>query len=160
MQPKFSDVESWQQAELLMQPAFIRLLDNIRKQLDESNWKGTYQEVPVWPETVSDEMKAKVQLLQTELKTAAPDQVDAIEQALAELPTPHPGYELCLQRDDRQVCVDIWEICYQICFQPTAVGQPVEIDQSLIDSAGEVDWHRLDDKTKALVEELFGNLRD
>ena len=158
MKPKFQDIESWQQAELLMQPAFIRLLDNLRKQLDESNWQGIYQDVPVWAEEVSEEVKTKVRLLQAELKTAAPDQVEAIEQALAALPTPYPGYELCLQRDDRQLCIDMWEICYQICFQPTEPDQPVAIDTSLIDATGDVDWQRLDDKTKALVEKIFVDL--
>ncbi len=158
MQPKFQDIESWQQADLLMQPAFIRLLDNIRKQLDESHWQGTYQDVPVWVEEVSEEVKTKVRLLQAELKTATPEQVEGIEQALAALPTPHPGYELCLQRDDRQLCIDMWEICYQICFQLTEPGQPVAIDTSLIDATGDVDWQRLDDKTKALVEKIFGDL--
>jgi len=31
--PKFSNITSWEQAELLMQPAFIRIIDHIRKQL-------------------------------------------------------------------------------------------------------------------------------
>jgi hypothetical protein len=158
MRPKFQDIESWQQAELLMQPAFIRLLDNIRKQLDESQWQGTYQDVPVWAEAVSDEVKAQVRLLQAELKTATPDRVEAIEQALAALPTPHPGYELCLQRDDRQVSIDMWEICYQICFQALELGQPVIIDQSLIDATGDVDWNCLDHKVKTIVEKFFGDL--
>lgn len=158
MPPKFSDIESWQQAELLMQPAFIRLLDNIRQRLDESDWKGTYRDAPVWAAAVSEEVKAKVGLLQAELKTATPDQAAAIELALAALPTPHPGYELCLQRADRQIYLDLWELCYQICFQATASGQPVVIDTNLIDATGDVDWQRLDDKTKILVEQMFRNL--
>ncbi|NES95189.1 MAG: hypothetical protein F6K32_08135 [Desertifilum sp. SIO1I2] len=45
MVPKFRDTTSWQQAEVLMQPALLRVVDNIRKQLDVSGWKGTYEEV-------------------------------------------------------------------------------------------------------------------
>lgn len=45
MVPKFTDTTSWQQAELLMQPALLRVVDNIRKQLEISNWKGTYEEI-------------------------------------------------------------------------------------------------------------------
>jgi hypothetical protein len=158
MQPKFQTMEAWQQAELLMQPAFIRLIDNLRKQLEQSTWKGTYRDVPMWAEDVSEEIKLKVQLLQEELKTATPEQADDIRQALAELPLPNPGYELCLEQDDRQVCIDMWEICYQVCFQSTAAGQPVLIDTSLLNAMGEVDWHQLDNKAKLLVEQIFANL--
>jgi len=41
---KITDTVAWQQAELLMQPTFIRIIDNIRNQLDESAWKGTYED--------------------------------------------------------------------------------------------------------------------
>ena len=36
MNPKFKDIIAWEQAQLLMQPAFIRVLDNLRKQLELS----------------------------------------------------------------------------------------------------------------------------
>jgi hypothetical protein len=29
MNPKFKDITAWEQAQLLMQPAFIRVLDNL-----------------------------------------------------------------------------------------------------------------------------------
>ena len=45
MIPKFKDTETWQQAELLMQPTLIRLLDNIRKQAEKSDWQATYEDV-------------------------------------------------------------------------------------------------------------------
>jgi len=45
MNPKFKDITAWEQAQLLMQPAFIRVLDNLRKQLENSLWKGTYTEI-------------------------------------------------------------------------------------------------------------------
>ncbi len=45
MKPKFKNPEAWQQAELLMQPALIRLVDNIRSQVEPANWTATYQEV-------------------------------------------------------------------------------------------------------------------
>jgi len=38
MSPKITDTVAWQ-AELLMQPTFIRIIDNIRNQLDESAWR-------------------------------------------------------------------------------------------------------------------------
>ena len=65
MMPKFADITSWEQAELLMQPAFIRIIDQIRKQLEESTWKGTYQDVLIWSTGTTEETKAIVtQLLQ------------------------------------------------------------------------------------------------
>jgi len=124
MKPKIKDRLAWQQAELLMQPALIRVLDTIRKHLETSGWKGSYETVQ----------------------------------------TPYPGYLLKLERDAREVSVDIWDLCYQICFRdysPThADGETreVEIDTNLIDDAGEVDWNRLDRKTRDIIEDLFANL--
>jgi hypothetical protein len=130
MKPKLKDSLAWEQAQLLMQPAFIRVIDNIRKQLDESEWEGTYQ---------------------------------AIE-------TPYPGYLLCLTHDDRSVKVDLWNLCFQVCFlsynspeiemadRAAYASQEVEIDTSLIDETGDVDWHRLETKTQKLVQQIFANL--
>lgn len=124
MTPKFKDTRAWEQAQLLMQPALIRAIDNIRKQLEDSPWKGTYQEVQ----------------------------------------TPYPGYKLHLTLNQRSLVVDIWELCYQICFRNYQLTHAestvveVEIDTTLIDETGEVDWQRLDDKAKRLVQEIFANL--
>jgi hypothetical protein len=130
MKPKFKNTLAWEQAELLMQPAFIRVIDNIRKQLEDSSWQGSYQEV-----------------------------VD-----------PYPGYQLCLTRQDRLVQVDIWDLCFQICFsnyhptQSETYGekitetQEVEIDINLIDETGDVDWQRLETKTQRIVKRMFADL--
>jgi hypothetical protein len=159
MKPKFANLEAWKQAELLMQPAFIRLVDNLRKQLDESTWKGAYRDVPLWADDVPESTRTRYQLLQQELTTAAPTQAVLVEAALAQLPAPHPGYELCLTQPDRQVVVDMWELCYQICFHaPARSDAPVTVDLSLIDETGEVDWAALDEKTKAIVGQIFANL--
>ncbi|MBW4537527.1 MAG: hypothetical protein KME43_00120 [Myxacorys chilensis ATA2-1-KO14] len=162
MKPRFADIETWQQAEVLMQPAFIRLIDNLRKQLDETTWKGTYRDVLVWADGIPEDVKATVAGLQEQLKTASPEQTVEIEQSLSHLPNPYPGYELQLEHNDRQVTVDLWELCYKICFQtdnqPLTDDRPVEVDTSLMDEAGEVDWNQLDDKTKRLVSEIFDNL--
>lgn len=164
MKPHFKDTMAWQQAELLMQPAFIRLIDNIRKQLDQSKWLGSYQDVQIWPEGVAETTKAQVQQLHADLEGAEPEQAAEIEQALAKLPAPFPGYLLCLKHQDQQVTVDLWELCYQICFRNYADLQSltdgdVEIDTSLIDDeVGEVDWNRLDDKARSVVERVFAEL--
>ncbi|MBW4691383.1 MAG: hypothetical protein KME27_06400 [Lyngbya sp. HA4199-MV5] len=168
--PKFQDLVTWQQAEQLMQPAFIRLVDQLRKQLDQSAWKGTYEDVPVWSDAVSADDRARVTQLQTELKTASPEDIDAIEAALAQLPSPHPGYLLHLQQNEQTITVDLWNLCYEICFQnyDTASGtshaltqgnsQGVKIDTTLFDEAGEVDWNRLDRKAQQVVEQVFAGL--
>lgn len=144
---------------MLMQPAFIRLVDNIRHFLDVSAWKGTYRDVLIWSANTTDETKAIVISLLGELETATPEQASQIRATLAELPTPHPGYHLCLQRQDQQINVDLWELCYQICFLDyTSEEETVNIDTSLLDDQENVDWHELDNKVKRLVEKVFVNL--
>ena len=130
MKPKFKNTLAWEQAQLLMQPALIRVIDNIRKQLELSSWEGTYQEIT----------------------------------------TPYPGYLLCLTYKDKSVNVDIWNLCFQVCFQdyhPPSTkitegeevpSQEVEIDSSLLDEAGEVDWHSLETKTQRVVKQVFADL--
>ena len=123
MQPKFKNTLEWEQAQLLMQPALIRVIDNIRKQLEQSAWEGTYQEIT----------------------------------------TPYPGYVLCLNYHDQSATINIWNLCFQVCFQnysgnATKVAEEVEIDPSLIDETGEVDWHSLETKTQKIVKQVFANL--
>lgn len=124
MKPKFKDTVAWQQAEMLMQPALIRILDQVRKQLENTTWKATYNNVE----------------------------------------TPLPGYELCLERNDTSVCVDLWELCFKVCFRnygsthTEQESEEVEIDTSLIDETGDVDWQCLDTKAQHLVEQVFADL--
>lgn len=159
MPPKISNSVAWQQAELLMQPAFIRVVDNIRKLLDVSSWTGTYQDVLIWPTGTTDETKAIVTKLLQDLEAVTPEQALEIRETLSRLPMPHPGYHLCLQRQDQQISIDLWELCYQVCFREYIPGnETVNIDTSLIDENGEVDWQRLEVKTKELVEQVFANL--
>jgi len=162
MKPRFATIETWQQAELLMQPAFIRLIDNLRKQLDTSTWRGTYRDVQVWADDIPDTTKTIVLQLQQQLETAPPEQAVEIEATLSHLPSPYPGYELCLEKNDQQVNVDLWALCYRICFRSENTEWtddfPVEIDTTLFDETGEVDWNVLEDKTKRIVEQVFENL--
>lgn len=166
MPPKITDTVAWQQAELLMQPAFIRIVDQIRKQLEVSDWKGTYQDVLIWPPGTTDETKATVIQLLQELEGASPEKTGELKRAIAQLPIPQPGYHLCLQQPDMpQINVDLWELCYQVCFRDynpalsTSANQAVEIDTSLIeDETGDVDWQRLDTKAGNVVEQVFANL--
>lgn len=124
MKPKITNMVAWQQAELLMQPAFLRVLDNIRKHLEQSVWKGTYEQIE----------------------------------------NPLPGYLLLLQHKNQQFSVNVWDLCFQVCFRDYQAthseheSREVEIDTSLIDETGDVDWDRLEAKTRKIVEDLFTNL--
>lgn len=124
MKPKFKNMVAWNQAEMLMQPALIRIVDQVRKQLENTNWKATYRDVQA----------------------------------------PVPGYELCLEGNGTSMCVNIWELCYQVCFRDYPAthteqdSQEVEIDTSLIDETGDVDWQRLDTKAQLLVQQVFDTL--
>jgi hypothetical protein len=123
MKPKFKNLLAWEQAQLLMQPAFLRVLDNIRKQLELSAWKGTFEEVE----------------------------------------TPMPGYRLHLIYGDRSVTIDIWDLCFQICFlhYPPLVpdaNPEIDIDTALLDETGDVDWQSLETKAQRVIQRLFASL--
>lgn len=45
MLPKFADELAWQQAEFLMQPVYIRVIDRIRQHSEQSTWQVSYEEV-------------------------------------------------------------------------------------------------------------------
>jgi hypothetical protein len=45
MQPQFANELAWQQAEFLMQPIYIRIIDRIRQQSETSTWQVSYEEV-------------------------------------------------------------------------------------------------------------------
>ncbi|ATS18864.1 hypothetical protein BRW62_09030 [Parathermosynechococcus lividus PCC 6715] len=123
----------WYAAAQLLQPALIRLLDHLRRQLETSGWQGEYETV--------------------------------------ELPTSEPQvlYWLHLRRGDRHQRVNLWELCYEICFADYTpdleyagihdfqVGE-VTADMGLLDAAGEVDWHQLDQKAQRVVAAMFAGL--
>ncbi len=117
MKPKINNITAWKQAELLMQPTLIRLLDHIRKKQENYVWQGNYQE----------------------------------EQ------TPIPGYRLDLEYQSQKVSINIWELCYQVCFSnyhlTHVADQTVEvgIDTSLLNEEGNVNWDRIDEKALRVV---------
>lgn len=126
MIPKLSNSQAWEQAQLLMQPAYIRVVDNLRKALEDSAWRESYQQVE----------------------------------------TPIPGYELCLSKQGQDITVNLWELCFEVCFQDYQRGSvppdselQVDIDTGLFDTeTGEVDWEKLDQKAQAKIENLFASL--
>ncbi len=162
MKPTFTDPETWERTNTLMQPAFIRLLDNIRKLTDElSTWKTSYRETLVWETGISEAERGRIGLLQQELKsTTDNDRAYAIEQILETLPKPYPAYEWKLERGEELVTIDVWELCYKICFTldyDPRIDRPALVDNTLFDG-DDVDWTRLDEKAKRLVIDILSQL--
>ena len=157
---KFETPQARQIADQLMQPALIRIIDNIRKQLEDSDWHGTYQETQIWPEGIAEAILQRFKELQSQLSQATPEAAEAIRAELSQLPQPFPGYELHLTKAEQTRVVDVWHLCYCVCFQayPVADG-PVQIDDAIIDhELNDVDWLVLDNKAKAIVDEVFSQL--
>ena len=113
----------------------------------------------IWSAGTTEETKAIVTQLLQELEAATPEQAVEIRKTLSLLPVPHPGYHLRLQRQEQTLSIDMWDLCYQVCFVDYMPGdEAVAIDTSLIDETGDVDWQRLDTKAHKLVEQVFAKL--
>ncbi|MBF2034630.1 MAG: hypothetical protein IGR92_03920 [Leptolyngbyaceae cyanobacterium T60_A2020_046] len=150
-----------QLADALMQPALIRVVDNIRKQLEASDWRGEYQETQLWPQGIEETQLHRIKALQAQLTEANPEDAAPLRAELAELPQSFPGYELHLTRGDQERVVDVWELCCCVCFQQFPVDGAVAIDMTLIDeSIGDINWIVLDEKAKALVDGVFRQLTE
>ena len=161
--PKFSTALARAKVEQLMQPALIRVIDNIRKQLEACEWQGNYEETLIWPEGTSVTQQQEYAALQKVLHGVPPEEHDRVTALMSQLPQPSPLYTLRLSHANQaDQTVDIWALCYQVCaLVDEATPQcplVIDADISLFDEAGEVDWQRLDDKTKALVNIIFQTL--
>jgi hypothetical protein len=164
------DQGSWEQAEMLMQPAFIRLMDHLRHQLEKSDWAGEYETVNQWPADITPEMQTMVTTLHALLETSTSlQQQEQIEIQLAELPQAIPVHLLHLTKNSDRVTLNLWELCYQICLQhyiPTLSREmfvelspeEMQADTALFAENGEVDWTTLDQKTAAVVADAFKSL--
>ncbi len=136
----------WYWAAQLVQPALIRLVDQLRQQLTDSAWKSSYETVEVWPENTPDNQ----------------------EQAETE---PQILYWLYLtlknsSNETTPIAINLWELCYQICFESyiPVLDRPtiqdfqlgdVAVDRTLFDDDGEVDWNRLDVKAAQVVKAMI-----
>jgi hypothetical protein len=163
VKPQITDLDTWNQAEKLLQPAFIRLLDNFRKALESSLWQSHYEDIATWPDDTTAMQKEQDEQLIAKLDHAKPNEVQEIEHLLAQIPEPAMAYELQLSRDGQTLNFDMWQLCYQVCFCNYVPGVPgetqaVAIDAMLLDDEGEVDWAALDNKVKAIVERIVHDL--
>lgn len=163
MKPQINDLKTWHQADCLMQPAFIRLIDNLRQAIEPTSWESHYEDLQDWPEATTKAQKQRWEVLTAQLETTEPVDVAAIEAELAQLPTPELSYRLNVQQGDHCLQFDLWQLCYQVCFCnyiPGLVDEPqqVMIDETLLEPGGEVDWIQLDAKVKAIVAQLLASL--
>jgi hypothetical protein len=128
MKPIFKNSTDWEQAEYLMQPSLIRVIDNLRKQLDESVWKGTYTEIE---------------------KPYPGHQLHLTYQNYT--------YAIALWDICFQVCFLDYQILPSTDSTDLA-EQEVSIDTSLFRETGEIDWQKLETKTQQIIDNIFASL--
>ncbi|QFZ91755.2 hypothetical protein [Synechococcus elongatus] len=160
MPPTFASDQAWQAAEAVLQPSFIRLIDNLRQVLEASDWQHQVDQQLLWPEGTSDQDKQRWQDLELQLYRASEEEAPALEQELAALPTPQPVYTLQLDQGDRHHQFDLWELCWQLCcpaWQPSG-DYDGQVDPVLLTPDGECDWDRLEIKTRQFVEQLLAQV--
>lgn len=129
MKPKFRDRATWDRAQVLMQPIYIRVVDNIRKYIEQAGagWTESFIEV--------EEPRPGYRLCL--------DRPDAPGAATVRFDL----WALCFQ------------VCFQAFPPGAAtapVAEPeieveVEVDGSLFDEADEIDWDAIDRKAAAVV---------
>lgn len=148
------------QATELMQPCLIRVVDNIRKHLETLPWRSEYLELVSWPAHSTADQRQQVRDLAAQLKEATPEAAEVIRQQLADLPAPSPVYQLKLTaiaenetdtQAPRTATLEVWELCFAVCFRDYQVEQPAHVDPDLLHDDGEVNWLALDEKALALV---------
>jgi hypothetical protein len=144
----FATPEDRLQAEQLMQPTLIRVIDNLRKQIETTSWQSKYVERVLWPASATEADQQKVKEIAASLETATPDQEQQLRQQLNTLPTPLPTYQLHLTQDGNTVVLDVWQLCFQVCFVNYEPGVPVRVDRGLLDTDHEIDWMALDEKAQ------------
>lgn len=150
-----------------MQPALIRVIDNIRKQLDVSPWQGRYEDETIWPEGTTDQQQQTYIQLQQQMEAVDPETYDQLQSQLDQLPRPQHLYTLCLSKDGQEQRIDLWQLCYQVCctnydateLEVAQLETALEIDTTLFDAEiNDIDWVKLDEKAKRLVENVFEQL--
>ncbi|MEB3309026.1 MAG: hypothetical protein VKJ02_02225 [Snowella sp.] len=133
MIPIFKNATDWEQAERLMQPSLIRVIDNLRKQLEESVWKGTYQDI----ETPYPGHQLQLTYQDHHFAIAVWDL--CFQVCFLDYQAPiHQDGEANADRDNHQ--------------------QEVSIDTSLFEENGEINWQKLESKTQNMIQTIFQNL--
>ncbi len=161
---------TWQSAAQLMQPALIRLIDQLGHYLTTSDWRGEYETQEYWPEQTSADLKQQVMTLRQQWESADPESKPGLEAQLFALPQPLVGYVLHLERGETKTHFNLWELCYQICFESYTPKldwegitdlpiEQIQVDARLLNDQGEVDWNALDQKAAQVVTQAFQSLQ-
>ena len=130
MKPQFKTRLAWDKADVLMQPALIRILDNIRKQLDISQWKGTFKDV-----------------------------THPIPGYLLCLTQGDRSFEVDIWQLCYQVISNNYTATFPHLFsEDDQSSYELEIDDRLLDETGEIDWHLIEAKAQQSVRQIFNNL--
>jgi hypothetical protein len=134
MKPKFATERDWQQAEMLMQPAYIRLVDQIRRFTETSKVDVSYEEI-------TEPYPSNILILKCGEHAKLKEKGD--RELRADI------WELCFQ-----VCFTNYEEMQQ--------GREAfaTIDQSLFDpNSQEVDWQKLDEKAQGAIGQIFARFK-
>lgn len=104
--------------------------------------------------------------------------IDRLRQALETIPwrsryeeiqAPFPGHQLILENGDRLYRVNLWDLCFQVCFanyqpRPFVDNLPdhdrelwVEIDQTLF-TENDINWTALDNKAQHCIQTMIDAL--
>ncbi|NCJ05787.1 hypothetical protein GS597_04540 [Synechococcales cyanobacterium C] len=161
---------NWQLVASLLQPALIRLIDQLGQQMSPWGWQGEYETQEHWPAETRAEQKQQVKTLRQQWEAAAPEIKPELERQLFELPQPLVSYVLYLERDGLKAHFNLWELCYQICLEsytPQLDRQgitdlpmdQIQVDAQLLDDQGEIDWNALDQKAAQVVTQAFQSLQ-
>ena len=130
MKPKFKTRLAWDKAQILMQPALIRILDNIRKQLEISQWKGSFKDV-------THPIPGYLLCLTKDDRSV---EVDI--------------WQLCYQ----VVSNNYSQTGFNIFSADEQNSYELEIDARLLDETGEIDWHLIEAKAQQSVRQIFEQL--
>jgi hypothetical protein len=155
-----------QLAMALMQPTFIRVIDQLRLAQERSDWVGKYETMQAWPPQTTPQEQAEVLWLYDRREGAATEDLIDIDRQLEDLPQPIPVYLLHLTKAGQTKTLNVWELCYSICltdYQPQLQrAEYVEVpatamrpDDTLFDETGDIDWATLDKKTAQAVQAAF-----
>ena len=153
-----------------MQPALIRLIDQLRQQFSAESITWTYKTTEHWPEDVPDSTRRQYQEMMQALDVANEEDADKIHAVLETLAQPVPLYELEVELDNEKVHLNMWELCYQICLQkyrPNLQRMQVDapnlssykLDKSLWESQSSIDWEALNTKAQKVVKSLLKTLQ-
>lgn len=161
MPPQFRDPVCFDQAERLMQPSLLRLLDQLRRQAAAAHWSHQFETLQIWADSVPEAMQQQWQALGDRLETSSDEtEVAELQQQLAQLPQPTYAYQLRLQKGDRAASVDLWELCYHTCFtnHQAEIDYEPQLRPHLLDEAGDVNWDQLDLQAAHVIEDLITSL--